>query len=393
MAKEKHAKYSASKISRIIRCPGSEDFVRYLIQKNKIPAEETTSEANEGTMLHKQMELILSNKPVSGKLTQEQIGCLEDCHNWLLELQVKHNWTWFQIERQVNLDGYGIEDAGGTADIIGGTEDAGGPADIIGGHERKTLHILDWKFGKGVPVYVEKNEQLMDYLLGAAENLENLKSYEELWIHLAQPRLDYFSSYQCSVDELMGLINAIKNAVKSHDIIPGDIQCFWCRGKVRCAEYEEWIRKGATVVFKTHDLMKKNEFDFEQMSKALALEPLFKKAFKAIRDEFQQLTTGQLADLGLKRVAGRSTRSYVSEEQVVEYLCTNYGDTEDIYSDPVLKSPAQMEKSIPGLKKDPEFQKLIHKPLGAPTIVSINDPRPDYKNDAASVFAYLTEDE
>ena len=75
MGKEKHAKYSASKISRIIRCPGSEDFVRYLIQKKKIPQDETTTEADEGSMLHKQMEYILSDQPTSGQLDAEQVEC------------------------------------------------------------------------------------------------------------------------------------------------------------------------------------------------------------------------------------------------------------------------------------------------------------------------------
>lgn len=374
----KHAKYSASKISRLIRCPGSEDFIQYLIQKNKIPKDETTKEASEGSLLHNEMEHFIHNGVITGQLDAEQIDCIHNCYNWFLELQVKHEITWLQTEQKVSLKGYGINDAEGTADIICGKE-------------KETLHIIDWKFGKGVPVYVNKNEQLMDYLLGAAENIESLKSYKELWIHLAQPRFDYYASYQCSIDELMGLLNAIKNAIKSYDIIAGETQCFWCRGKTRCSEYEEYIRDHAAIVFKTNDIMKKNELPFEEMSRALALEPMFKKFFKAIKDEFQKLNTEQLAELKLKRVAGRSTRSFVSEEQVIEYLCKNYSDIEDIYTDPQLKSIAQLEKSIKGLKKDPEFQKFIIKPLGSPTIVSIDDPRPDYTDGttAESVFSHL----
>ena len=69
--------------------------------------------------------------------------------------------TWLQTERKINLEGYGIEDSGGTSDVITG-------------NEKKSLHGIDRKFGQGVPVYVEKNKQLMTYLLGAAENLESL---------------------------------------------------------------------------------------------------------------------------------------------------------------------------------------------------------------------------
>lgn len=375
-----HAKYSASKISRIIRCPGSEDFVQYLIQKKEIPEEESTKEASEGSWLHDQQEKDTIGKPLSKELDAEQLECIEANRDWLADLQAEHHITWLQTERKIDLSGYGIEDAGGTADIIMGSE-------------KRSLHILDWKFGKGVPVYVEKNEQLMDYLCGAAGNLEALESYDELWIHLGQPRFDYFASYQCNVNELMGLVNAIKNAVKSYDIVAGDKQCFWCRGKVRCVEYEERVRGNAAVVFKAHDVMKNNQVDFKTMAKLLEIEPLFKQVFKAVKDAYAEMSTGQLKEHGFKRVAGRSTRSYVSDDQVVEYLCKNYGDVEDIYTEPKLKSPAQIEKSIKGIKKDPEFQKLIYKPVGKPTIVSLDDKRPEYDSGAGSAFAHLVKEE
>lgn len=376
----KHAKYSASKISRLIRCPGSEDFVQYLIQKKEIPADETTLEANEGSWLHTQQELDIAGKPLSKELNAEQLECIEANRDWLANLQAEHQITWLQTERKISLEGYGISNAEGTSDVIMGCE-------------KRSLHILDWKFGKGVPVYVEKNEQLMDYLLGAAGSLEDLEKYDELWIHLGQPRLNYFASYQCSVPELMGLINAIKNAVRSHDIVAGDTQCFWCRGKARCAEYEERVRENAAVVFKANDLMKDNQLDFDTMAQVLKLEPLFKQVFKTVKDAYAEMNTGQLRDQGLKRVAGRSTRTYVSEEQVVEYLCKNYGDIEDIYTEPKLKSPAQIEKAIKGIKKDPEFQKLIFKPIGKPTIVSLDDKRPEYENNASEAFAHLAKEE
>jgi hypothetical protein len=371
-----HAKNSPSQISRIIRCPGSTDFVQYLIQKNKIPATETSIYANEGTMLHDQQERVVNNKPFTEVLDAEQEEAIAKNWHWLLSLEAKHKLTWIQTERRVSLNGYGIEDGDGTADIVAGSS-------------TRTLHVADWKFGRGVPGYVEKNEQLMDYLLGAAEDQENLEQYDELWIHLAQPRLDYFGSYRCNVNELMGLINAIKNAQKSHDIVAGEKQCFWCRGKMHCAEWDAFNKGHAATVFMVNDLMKQNEYDYKLMVKALALEPMFKKVFKTIRDSFYEMNSNQLKAIELKRVAGRSNRKYISDDDVVEYLCNNYSDIEDIYETPKLKTPAKIEKLIKGIKKDPGFQKLIHKPLGKPTIVSIHDKRPEYQNDAKSVFGHL----
>lgn len=390
--KKKHRKRSASKISRLIRCPGSEDFVRYLIRKNLIPEESSSKYASEGTMLHAEMENRFFHRPYTNDLDNEQVSCLDACMEFFLELQVKHGFTWAQVEREVDLIKFGLEDTGGTADIIAG-------------QERRSLHIVDWKFGRGVPVSVKKNEQLMTYLIGAAEDLDSLKAYEELWIHIAQPRLDYFDSYQCDVNEAMGLVNVMKNAFARHDIIAGEIQCQWCPGKAYglCNEYNEYVAKNASAVFgltvqAPKDLVNIEEtfeFNISSIKKAVAIlekEALLKKVFKAAKDMIQVLPSGQLAELGLKRVAGRSNRTWVSPEQVVKYLCKNYEDIEDIYEPPVLKSPAKMEAAIKGLKKDPEFKKLIHKPLGAPTIVSLSDPRPEYQIDPAEVFKGLDQD-
>ena len=372
----KHSKNSPSQISRIIRCPGSNDFVEYLIQKNRIPAKETSTYADEGSMLHTQIERVINGNHFTEILDAEQEETISKGRDFFLSLEQKHKFTWVQTERRVSLTGYGINNAGGTSDIVAGSG-------------TRTLHILDWKFGRGVPVYVEKNEQLMDYLLGAAESLQMLEQFEELWIHLAQPRLDYFGSYKCNINELMGLINAIKNAEKSHEICAGEKQCFWCRGKIRCAEWDIWNKGMAVTIFQVNDMMKQNEYDYKLMVKALAMEPLFKKVFKAIRDSFYEMNGSQLADIKLKRVAGRSNRKYVSDGDVVRYLCENYSDIEDIYEQPKLKTPAKIEKLIKGIKKDAKFQKLIVKPLGKPTIVSIHDKRPEYQNDAKSTFAHL----
>lgn len=375
----KHSKRSPSKISRIIKCPGSPDFIKYLTQKGLVPTEDTSTYADEGSMMHKQIELKVLESPYTEKLDAEQENAIESAHEFLQDLRATHNLTWLQTERHVSLKEYGIPDGNGTADIVSGCA-------------KRTLHILDWKFGKGVPVYVDKNEQLMDYLLGAGENYEKLKTYEELWIHLAQPRLNYYGSYQCNIDELMGLINAIKNSEGCHDIVAGEVQCFWCQGKVRCSEYNKMADSAAASVFQVNELMRQNEHDFADTVKLLEFEPFLKKVFKAIRDEFNIMDNSQLASIKLKRVAGRSNRSFVSEESLIKYLLENYEGVDDIYDPPKLKSPSKLEQTVKGLKKDPEFKKLIYKPLGKPTIVSVNDKRELYENDAKSTFAHLVKE-
>ncbi len=374
-----HAKYSPSQLSRIIRCPGSVDFVDYLIQKNEIPEEETTTYAEEGTMLHAQIARMIEFKRPNVVLSEQQTA-IEECLDFLETKTTQYGASSGQVEQQMSLKGFGIDNCEGTADVC------------FEGTEPYSLHIIDWKFGRGVFVPVEKNEQLMAYLLGAAGNLEKLESYEELWIHVGQPRLDNFNSYKCNIDELMGLINAIKNAQKSHDIVAGEKQCFWCRAKNRCAEYETLVRGKAALVFQVNDLMKQNEYPFDKMAKVLLLEKDFNKIFKAIKDHLQELNNEQLKAIGMKRVMGRSTRQWASEAAAAKYLIDEYGaEPEDIMTEPALKSPAQIEGKFKKAKKDVAFQKFVVKPTGAPVLASVNDPRPEFQNDATSVFQRVLE--
>ena len=374
-----HAKYSGSKTSQFVRCPGSVDFVQYLISKSLIPKEETSVYADEGTMLHDQQDLHINQQPFNKELTAEQLECIQDNTKWFKGLSKRFSFQGFSTELKKDLSGYGILDAGGTADVV-----AIGRAEGV-----RSLHVIDWKFGQGVFVECNKNEQLMSYLLCVIGSEAAFDDYDELWIHIGQPRLDNFSSYLCTKEELLGLLNAIKNAIKSHDINPGQKQCQWCRGKVTCAEYAKYVTDGAAQVFGVNDKMKNNVLDFKEMARVLKFEPLFKQAFKAIRDHMAGLNSENLAEFKLKRVAGRSNRTFADKGAVVKYLVENY-EIDDVYEEPKLKSPAKLEKSIKGLKKDKGFQELIYKPVGKPTLVDLSDARPEFDGiGAKGVFSHL----
>ena len=116
----------------------------------------------------------------------------------------------------------------------------------------------------------------------------------------------------------------------------------------------------------------------------LRLEPEFKKIFKAVRDELERLNTPDLKPLGLKRVAGRSFRKWADQKGAYEYLLENYADDPEVlFETPELKSIPKIEKEFKGIKKDPNFQKFIYKPVGKPTLVHKDDPRPDYEAETA----------
>ena len=80
----------------------------------------------------------------------------------------------FSVEQKVDISDY-VPDCFGTADMVIVTD--------------KLVHIIDLKLGKGVPVYAEKNPQLMIYGLGVLEIAEMLFPVEMVRLTIFQPRL------------------------------------------------------------------------------------------------------------------------------------------------------------------------------------------------------------
>lgn len=61
-------------------------------------------------------------------------------------------------------------------------------------------HIVDLKYGKGVRVDAENNSQLMLYALGAYDAYDCIYGpINKVVIHIVQPRLDHYSSWEIEV--------------------------------------------------------------------------------------------------------------------------------------------------------------------------------------------------
>lgn len=79
-----------------------------------------------------------------------------------------------------------------------------------------------------------------------------------------------------------------------------------------------------------------------------------------------------------KLVSGRSTRKWISESAAAQYLEEQGCEIEDIYVSKMVTAPAA-EKILRQFKKDPDFQALIEKTYGDPTLVSSKSNKPALK--------------
>ena len=64
------------------------------------------------------------------------------------------------------------------------------------------ITIVDLKYGLGVKVYAENNEQLMLYALGAVQKYSEGRSIKSVRMIIVQPRLSHISDWTISIDDL-----------------------------------------------------------------------------------------------------------------------------------------------------------------------------------------------
>jgi len=127
-------------------------------------------------------------------------------------------------------------------EFITGEEGATGTSDtvIIKGD---TAIIADLKYGRGVQVFAEGNEQLLIYGASAVADFDALGEIEHVELHILQPRLNHFDVWKLTVTEMNERIEVIRQTAKrilagpeGLTAVPGDKQCKFCKASATCNE-------------------------------------------------------------------------------------------------------------------------------------------------------------
>ncbi|MDE5917073.1 MAG: DUF2800 domain-containing protein, partial [Oscillospiraceae bacterium] len=98
-----------------------------------------------------------------------------------------------------------------------------------------TLYIIDFKYGKGVPVYAENNTQMLLYAIGALNAYGFIYDIKNIVMSIVQPRLDNISEHTISVSELNEWAESIKPTAELAFKGEGEFNegewCRFCRAK------------------------------------------------------------------------------------------------------------------------------------------------------------------
>lgn len=379
-----HALLSASSAHRWLHCTGSP-----LLEK-EFP-DTTSIYAQEGTLAHELCELKLKkyttvmpkgtytrahNKIMKSELWQSEMeGTSETYLEYVKEIMLSCEIApAVLIEKRVDFSRY-VPEGFGTSDCL-----------VLAGD---TLHVIDYKHGKGVVVDADHNPQMMLYALGAMDELSLLYRFKSVHMVIVQPRVNNISEFTMSADKLIEWGNTVvkpkaEAAVSGKGEFEAGDWCRFCRAKQQCKTRYELNDSLYPELSAQHDprlitLAELSEYLKRGRDMAAWLEDMKEYALS-------EALAG--ADVpGWKAVEGRGSRAFTDTDEAVETLVKNGIDESVLYERRVL-TLAQMEKAV-GKKAFGEIVgNLVVKNPGKPTLVEESDKRPRITNQptAADVF-------
>ncbi len=223
-----HSIYSASGAHRWTSCPPSAQLEQQFPNETSVYADEGTAAHDLAEHKLKRSLKMRSKKPIS-KYDSDEMDEYTDLYvEFCLNLinAAKENCKDLQIliEQKLDFSDY-VPEGYGTGDLV-----------VVG---NGTLHVVDFKYGKGIVVSSERNPQMMLYALGAFSLFEMLYDIETITMVIVQPRVDNFSTYKMHVDELLTWAKD-ELKPKAHlastgggEFCAGD-HCRFCRAKNQC---------------------------------------------------------------------------------------------------------------------------------------------------------------
>lgn len=363
-----HALLSPSSSGRWLTCTPSARL------EERMPDVESDA-AKEGTLAHSIAEQKLLKYIARGR---KKIECVDPEMDRLTDDYKDYVVEIFNKERKQTKDAKLLVEE--TLDITRWVPKSKGTGDaVIVGDD--TLHVIDLKYGRGVPVPVEGNTQTRLYAAGAIEAYGLLYGFKTVTVHIYQPRVENgIAEATYNVDELVKWMDEYVHprALLAYDgageAVPGD-HCKFCNVKGSCKaraalEFEKAEREERL------DAMLMNE---DEMSKVLHYTAELAAWCKDVEEfALQQMLTGVHYE-GFKLVEGTSRRKVIDEKLLVDKLMAA-GIEEAMLYEKKLVGMTKLEK-IAGKKELPLIAgESIIKPKGKPAIAPMSDKRPEYQS-------------
>jgi hypothetical protein len=357
-----HSIYSASGAHRWMACPPSALLEQQFPDETSIYAEEGTAAHDLAEHKLKKALKMRSKKPTSSYQSDEMDEMTDLYVEYCLGLieKAKENCQDLQIliEQKLDFSDY-VPEGFGTGDLV-----------VVG---NGTLHVVDLKYGRGVVVSAEKNPQMMLYALGALSLFDMLYDIKKVSMHIVQPRIDNFSTYEIAVDELLTWAEeelkpkALLASTGGGEFCAGD-HCRFCRAKNQCR-----ARAVKNLELLKYEFQDPALLTDDEIAEIIGLAEELSKWAGDIYTYATALAIneGRHWD-GYKLVEGRTRRKYTDEDAVAQ--TAKAAGYKDIFKETLI-SITEMEKLMGKNKFKEILGGLVEKPKGKLTLVLETDKR------------------
>jgi len=411
-----HDEFSPSRRLRFKHCPGS------IREEAKYPEGPSGPAAVDGTHTHTLLELCVKGDLISplnfigdtledheGKFVvdAERANRVAVAINYL-KGRIHPNMT---IESEVRVDPeflIGRKGASGTVDVLIYDPDEG------------EIEIIDYKDGIQP---TDAREQLEQYAVGVLAGLQMPWNkipalYHTVRLTVVQPKLVWKNLEPINttvlpvtyfLDDVVGSLAAELANASAPDapLIPGELQCKWCRAKGGCVALANKVMSEVNVMFtpttSPMDMAQQSAnkdpatMDADQIRQILEAAPLLRQMLESVEDEAKRrLEAGQTIP-GLKLVHGRGSRVWAFGEDEMAEKLIQMGIPKAAIYETKLVTPAKAEKlsweKRDGTKKQLSKKQLdrlneyITKMAGKLTVAPESDSRPAVTVDAAPLFS------
>ena len=372
-----HSILSPSAMERIIACqPSALENARLPDQESEYAAQGTDAHALCEAKLREYLgEKVCDPREDLTWYDQEMEDCTDEYMTFvfgqIMEARAKCKDPAIMVEQKLDMTEYG-EGMFGTADCV-----------IVAD---ENLHIIDFKYGTGVKVSAgdEKkiNAQLACYALGALLIYDCLYEIETVTMTIFQPRLQNVSSVTVDKADLLRwgeevLRPAVTLALKGEGEFHAGDHCRFCKIRDTCRKRAEYSMELAKYDFRLPSTL-----EDEEIEEILPRIDDFVNWANAVKEyALKAALSGKVWD-GWKVVEGKSNRKY-KNEKAVAMVVKDAGY--DPYEEKLLGITA-MTEMLGKARFNRLLDKLLVKPVGKPTLVPRDDPRPEMKISAEEDF-------
>ena len=362
-----HSAVGGSSAKRVKNCTASVTLCE------EWPEREETEAAGEGTQCHEAIDLIMQGKTekdtdVIGVIFNKRVMTKK-----LFEETVRPALEQFdKLDKELG----GIDFLNEARVTFPGIDNAFGTVDIVGTAKDRTT-VIDWKFGAGVAVEAEANEQLLYYAYAAAHSPATARFFDRhkpIELYIIQPRVfdgESFTRWMTNWVQLEAFALELRDAVveaygpdPKFNLGPW---CKWCNGQPGCDLYNNRVK--ATRALSPDDVR-------DQIAEYLPYADDMISWGANIKKLAHQLLEQGASIPGYKLVNKRANRSWVDEDKTLRYFSKIGLPASERHVKEIV-SPAQAEKALKANGLPDELPKaLVTNISSGTTLAPESDKRP-----------------